>query len=178
MVCVPWLLLLTVAKLTNSETCSCVQAGCEQWEQPGYLCTKAGTEACSYDLRSKAYCDLQTYSAPLPPSMRHFDEPTLGGYSELLDYCPVYRPYRDGHCTASGWDIAAAAGEELCETCRCIARRTGSVDSGSGSGSGSLRPECHRTRCLNSSALEVRLAGLWRSCPPEGGIVAEEASSH
>lgn len=156
--------------------CSCAQEGCELWSRPGYLCTQASEEACSYDLLSKAYCDLQTYSAALPPGMQHFDDPTLGGYSELLDYCPVYRAYSNGHCTATG-EAATAAGEEQCETCRCVARRTGAEGSGSGSGLGTLRPECHRTRCLNSSSLEVRLAGHWRACPPEGGVVTEEVGS-
>ena len=150
-----------------------MQAGCELWDQPGYLCTVAAAEACSYDLMSKSYCDLQTYSHPLPPQLQRFDEPTLGGYSELLDYCPVYRPYRNGHCTAAPSGAAAAEGEEFCETCRCVARRTGTVGTGTGGGTGTgtvnggegegegegagpLRPECHKTRCLNSSSLEAR----------------------
>ena len=30
--------------------------------------------------------------------MRHMADERSGGFSELLDYCPVYRPYDDGHC--------------------------------------------------------------------------------
>ena len=100
-------------------------------------------QACSYDLRAKAYCDLRSYSADLPRGARHFDDPRLvratararvrvrgrgratnpnpnpnphpnpspdqGGYSALLDFCPVYRPYSDGHCTWPGEASAAAA---------------------------------------------------------------------
>ena len=35
--------------------------------------------------------------------------PIQGGYSALLDFCPVYRPYSDGHCTWPGEASAAAS---------------------------------------------------------------------
>ena len=148
-------------------------AGCEfatgpcvggQWEaRAGYLCSEAGKPSCSYDRRAEAYCDLRYYSSPLPESRRYFTYPSLGGYSELFDYCPVYRPYSDGHCSDVDKiddEPTQQSGSEHCETCRCFEESDAFSDT---------RTRCLRSRCLNTSALEVRVRGRWLSCPPMGG---------
>ena len=78
--------------------CDFVRASCAAWPA-GVRCERREQEACSHDHLAKAYCDLQEYGGALPPGARYFDAPpaggadaSLGGYSALLDYCPVYRP--------------------------------------------------------------------------------------
>ena len=152
--------------------CGFVEGSCGAWnssELPRYRCDDDGDESCSYDRKAKAYCALTRYGGDLPAARRYFEtSPRLGGYSALLDYCPVYRPYSNGHCAqpaaSSYW--AETRGEEFCPHCRC-------VDStlGRGAAAAAARAGCHRTRCLNATALELRLGGRWRSCPPEGGVI-------
>ena len=170
--------------------CAFVEGTCAEWGD-GVRCERLEQEACSHEHLAKAYCDLQRYSGALPEPMRYFDSSSaLGGYSALLDYCPVYRAYSNGHCTQAQPSYSEY-GEEFCETCRCvvsqpagtpaasppppsIAAAAGGTGSG-GSGAGGVvggRPECHRTRCLDSDTLEIRLDAQWRRCPPEGGVVA------
>lgn len=116
-----------------------------------------------------AYCDVQSHGKPLPPSQQYFgsSHPFLGGSSELLDYCPVYRPYSNGACTDEGrvsFNWLPQGGQERCEHCRCFESTTNTYSYGGGS-----QPSCFRMRCLNASHLEVRVGERWRACPPKGG---------
>ena len=112
----------------HSAGCDFATEPCDQWTEPRYLCDQSaaygyGGAACSYDRRAKAYCDVARYVLPLPEGMRHFEDARRGGYSELLDYCPVYRPFEDGHCAQpraapgrvrSGGQGEGASWEEQC----------------------------------------------------------------
>ena len=37
------------------------------------------------------YCDLKNYTAALEPQFQYFANPTTGGSSDLMDYCPLVR---------------------------------------------------------------------------------------
>ena len=134
--------------------CDFVSRKCSEWTRPGYLCSARSQEACSYDRRSQAYCDL-SYSA-----LSGGDAPS--GFSPLLDHCPVYRSFRNGDCTESSsyssW--MPAGGQERCEQCRCFEATTAYSHTG-----------CFRRRCLNTSALQVKVGGRWRTCDPQGGVL-------
>ena len=83
------------------------------WRHPGYFCTEAGAEGCSLGRTSVSYCNLQEYTAPLPPQYRYFQEqPKLGGGDALDDYCPTWVPYSNWDCRAPGSrpeDVVTAA---------------------------------------------------------------------
>ena len=152
----------------NGAGCDFVQKSCDAWRGRGYRCSHASQTACSYDRRAKAYCDVRHYSTALPLAMRHMESAYQGGFSELLDYCPVYRPYQDGQCAKDEtYRAPSSSWEERCPSCRCI--ETTAVDYALWDRD--LGTACHRTRCLNSSSLEIKLGTRWRSCPPEGGAV-------
>ena len=99
--------------------------------------------SCSYDRRAQAYCDLGPRA--LPRGRRYVPtQPTWGGFSLLMDYCPVTRAYADGDCTHSrgygggywggyGGEYGGGhdRGEERCEDCRCLL-----TGGGAGSGEG------------------------------------------
>lgn len=134
------------------------------WARDGYLCDQPQQAGCSYDRRAEAYCDLRRYGQPFPPPLRHFDtvgEEDLGGYSSLLDYCPVFRPYANGNCEddSGSWQLTS---EARCPACRCFEK---------GDAFGYRVSSCFRSRCLNASTLEVSSGGRWLRCPPEGGRV-------
>ena len=151
----------------HDEGCDFVQKPCDEWKQRGYLCRGTYDTACSYDRMAKSYCDMRSYGKPLPYGMRHFTDAYQGGFSELLDYCPVYRAYEDGACKQPGYNSFDSNNwEERCESCRCFDSTASDEPWRTGSGTA-----CHRMRCLNSTALEIRLGNKWRSCPTDGGEI-------
>lgn len=144
--------------------CDFVEKSCGEWNHPGYLCRGGGELACSYDRRSQAYCEL-THHDNLPPHQRYFGESsTLGGFSELLDYCPVYRAYSNGGCTQKGnfYDWMPNGGQERCTHCRCFDSTAMGWRS---------EPSCFRIRCLSSNELEVHVGGSWHRCEAGGGTI-------
>jgi hypothetical protein len=85
--------------------CASVHAGMQtNGNQPG------SSVGCTWDMKYKGYCTLQTYTSPIPSQFRYFSDPMLGG-SRNHDYCPLFTPlnrlqddYMDGDCT----DVANA----------------------------------------------------------------------
>jgi len=107
---------------------------------------------------------VRRYGNPFPPSLRHFHEEgeeDVGGYSSLLDFCPVFRPYANGNCAdeRGEWTLTS---EERCPSCRCFEKNDGF---------GAAVASCYRSRCLDATTLEVNVAGRWLRCPTEGGAV-------
>eukprot|EP00965_Chrysotila_dentata_P049938 1654861-Pleurochrysis_carterae.AAC.2 len=98
--------------------CDFVSRPCSQWTQPRYLCHAQGEVGCSYDRRAQAYCELNRYNW-IPEGRRYFsDDPLRGGFSPLLDFCPVFRAFSNGDCTDAR--AVGGMGEERCESCRCF----------------------------------------------------------
>jgi hypothetical protein len=145
--------------------CDFLSKPCTEWAQSRYTCVSRGEEACSYDRRATAYCDLTNHGKSLPEEHRYFADPYQGGFSELLDYCPVYRSFGNGDCTDGGSSGSwmPQGGQERCDHCRCFESSTNAYWTD--------RPSCFRMRCLNASRLEVRAGGQWRVCPEHGGKV-------
>ena len=47
------------------------------------------------------YCDLKNYTAALEPQFQYFANPTTGGSSDLMDYCPLVRACAQPQSVAS-----------------------------------------------------------------------------
>lgn len=144
--------------------CDFVFGSCSKWKdlRDGYFCERNGETSCSYDRTTEAYCEVMTYPS-LPTEYQHLSASDRGGFSPLLDYCPVYRTYSNGGCTEPSaynrW--LPGGGQERCATCRCF---ESSID-----GYVIDQPGCFKMRCLNSSSLQVKAGGRWHTCPSEGG---------
>ncbi|KAJ1624123.1 hypothetical protein T492DRAFT_912026 [Pavlovales sp. CCMP2436] len=184
--------------------CDFVGQSCASWGQlkesvdglalPAFTCGQRSADACHYDQRSKAYCELKRYER-LPADERYFpDDFSLAGYSQMLDYCPVYRAYSNGDCTdrsnspgsfgpriafvdeLSGDEIVSAFGpqavdpSQYCPSCRCFETDAPTLMSTS-THPGALAPGCFRFRCVDERTLQVHLGeNRWASCPEPGGV--------
>ena len=63
------------------------------------MCGSGQSYGCTYDRRARAYCDIRYYEH-LPAGQRYFaGQPNKGGFSQLLDFCPVSRAFANGDCT-------------------------------------------------------------------------------
>lgn len=188
--------------------CAFVERSCAAWHElgtsvdgvalPAFTCDEHSADACHYDQRSKAYCELKRYSW-LPEELRYFApaDQTLGGYSQMLDYCPVFRAYSNGDCTdatnapgALGPPIAfvdALDGDasvslfgprlvdqsQFCPSCRCFETDAISpaMPQGGGGRESALAPGCFRFRCIDQRTLQLHLGdGRWAGCPEAGGV--------
>eukprot|EP00299_Pterocystis_sp_00344_P010391 c4631_g1_i1.p1 GENE.c4631_g1_i1~~c4631_g1_i1.p1 ORF type:complete len:636 (-),score=107.27 c4631_g1_i1:102-2009(-) len=168
----------------KGEGCSFVQDRCSSWPKK-YFCSatncKAGYKSCSFDRRSKAYCNLASWSGSLPTYYQYFSDPTKGGNDELADYCPYNEAYANGDCTDTSQpnkeihsDIRAR--ESLCFESTVIqtAQPAFSEDDCG------QRPTtlCHRRQCLNDGTSRAQLRVYlgtgnthYVDCPSNGGNV-------
>ena len=144
--------------------CDFLEKSCTEWPEP-FMCSRAGATQCSYDRRGEAYCEISHYVDDKTPKNQRYD--VGNGFSPLLDYCPVYRTYSSGDCTDdSGYaSYLPSGGQQRGPHSRCFMSTSDSY------WPSSAQPNCFKTRCLNSSALDVYTGGAWRHCPPDGGKV-------
>lgn len=188
--------------------CGFVQRSCAEWPElrtsvdgvalPAFTCGERSPDACHYDQRSKAYCELKRYPW-LPADERYFaGSPSVGGYSQMIDYCPVYRAYSNGDCT--GVDNAPASlgppialvdaldagtsvslfgpqhvdAAQFCPSCRCFetdALSPAVAAAGGGGRERALTPGCFRFRCTDERSLQLHLGdSRWAACPERGGV--------
>ncbi|KNC47485.1 uncharacterized protein AMSG_02502 [Thecamonas trahens ATCC 50062] len=157
--------------------CSFVNDDCGLWKDSGafgYNCgldTKSNNQ-CTYDRKAKGYCQIDDYSpATLAPAYQHFPGmPSLGGFSDLADFCPITRPYSNGLCSQSSTATSNSFnyGENFHDESRCF-------DSSLtvGDDFGPLRQNCHRTLCFNATGpLRVQIGLTWVVCPSSGKLTA------
>ncbi|EFC45227.1 predicted protein, partial [Naegleria gruberi] len=82
--------------------CPMADGRCEDWsvtDRPGYYCTDdPSISTCTFDLKKKGYCSLNTYVS----SMGYYEHvpgsPKAGGSDALMDYCPIVSSYAEGDC--------------------------------------------------------------------------------
>jgi len=195
--------------------CGFVHESCAEWPRildksvdgldlPPYACGLSSPDRCYYDQRAKAYCELKTYDF-LPARFQYFaSNPELGGYSQMLDYCPVYRAYSNGNCAdpsnagdeprrhmpfidtdgPRGEDGGATSffgpadpdPDQFCPSCRCFEATPADSAAAFEGEDGGLQPGCFRMRCETERELNVHVgAGRWVKCPEDGGIVHIES---
>jgi hypothetical protein len=128
---------------------------------------------CTYDYRYRGYCNLMSYSQPLPPEYRHFSDPTLGGSDPVANYCPYFSAWSDGDCTNSSYPLDPAQqalvinqfGENRALNSRCFVSNANLGES--------VRPEgydggCFSTLCAVASQQDVihSSIGEWNTSNP------------
>lgn len=68
-------------------------------DPPNTFCDTNGEEGCTYDLKAEGKCQVSTYNGALPPAFQYFAASNRGGPNSHLDYCPIYQPYSNRHCS-------------------------------------------------------------------------------
>eukprot|EP00761_Pharyngomonas_kirbyi_P014446 gb/GECH01014476.1/.p1 GENE.gb/GECH01014476.1/~~gb/GECH01014476.1/.p1 ORF type:complete len:597 (+),score=98.17 gb/GECH01014476.1/:1-1791(+) len=165
--------------------CGFSQEPCNKWGTfeavglSGYHCTDNTPSACTFDLRAKGSCDIQSWpSATLSPYYRSRGASSvLGGRSPFLDFCPVVRRSSGSDCTDPAntpEDAAYATGEHYGSFSRCF--RASLVRDGFSVADGPIGNRCFAHAC-NQTHVFVRLGQHWLPCPNpgNGGRVPEEA---
>ena len=157
--------------------CGFPQEKCSTWPTT-YFCKQQQQQSCSYDYLYKTQCSLSTSTTDLPLFHQYFTDPKQGGYSQLLDYCPVHMPRQDGSCQNEGPYLAynsdrlfgGSRREEMGPDSRCFMQ---TANFGSG-GSASAVPVCHTAKCDYSGAepkLSIVFGTAEVKCQSDGDLV-------
>nr|XP_011418435.2 leishmanolysin-like peptidase [Crassostrea gigas] len=158
---------------------------------------------CTRDRRAVAFCNLVTYSGPLPPEYQYFtstsgvqwsgDYQRLGGAVELADYCPYLQEFiwrdkeesiRDSRCYLAGNVPVGSAnfyGEYFGSDSVCVNhgsswsfRQCNRLIYPTHHGSG-----CYRFECSNTAGLVLYVNGMSYQCLQAGQrIHVRYASKH
>lgn len=158
---------------------------------------------CTRDRRAVAFCNLVTYSGPLPPEYQYFtatsgvqwsgDYQRLGGAVELADYCPYLQEFiwrdqeesiRDSRCYLAGNVPVGSAnfyGEYFGSDSICVNhgsswsfQQCNKLIYPTHHGSG-----CYRFECSNTAGLVLYVNGMSHQCLQAGQrIRVRYASKH
>ncbi|XUY37377.1 leishmanolysin [Leishmania panamensis] len=89
----PWANLATCDFLTKK----CMEKNITQW--PGMFCNSTDVLlSCSTDRLTLGTCKFTQRKRPLPLYFQYFTEPSLGGFSSFMDFCPFVDTYPNGAC--------------------------------------------------------------------------------
>ena len=138
--------------------CSFLEKRCENWETQqnvGYYCNTpfksdgvTRVNYCTFNYRSKGYCDVAKYSSPLN-YYEHLPNPTEGGSDDLLNYCPIVFRYEDGKCT--NVDNRAITGEKYGLSSGCFDSNIALL----GAKQNPVDARCFRYNCHSGGYLQV-----------------------
>lgn len=146
----------------------------------------ATTLFCSPDRHSIGRCVTTTFAAPLNASEQYFAEPSRGGSSGFMDFCPLVVSYSNRICDDGSFVPSLAdtsVGNVYGQSVRCLhvvdfaqLQSDGKAVNLTGPQAGhSFR--CLRVRCVDDSRIEVGVnaSGLpalssvtWLKCPADG----------
>jgi hypothetical protein len=169
----------------NNKGCSFATDNCANWPKDGgYKCdqinpnTGIGTEFCSWDYRGHGYCNIRDYSTALPTQFQHYGSPTIGGHSELMDYCGFVYP--NVYCGLGSDSIynqidlskISSTGEKYSTSSLCFVANLNKVNSAinlQNYGIGeiivsALSPKCYNATCVGPSDLRVQVGEVWYKC--------------
>jgi hypothetical protein len=62
------------------------------------FCDTAGAQLCTADYLYRGVCNLQQYTTALPAAYQYFADPTMGGSTDMYDYCPYVNGFTNGNC--------------------------------------------------------------------------------
>lgn len=143
--------------------CALFEKRCEDWNlnQEGYFCTEKDTNLCTFNLRSKGYCGLASYTK----SMGYFEHirsrPREGGLDMYAEYCPMVYAYSNSHCDVSNVaDGVRRPGEHYGEMAACFDSNI--VETGDREPKKDVR--CLEYKCT-ATHLEFRVGDQWFACP-------------
>jgi leishmanolysin-like peptidase len=65
------------------------------------FCDTKGAQSCTADYMYRGVCNLQQYTSALPAAYQYFTDPTMGGSTDMYDYCPYTNGFSNGNCRDS-----------------------------------------------------------------------------
>ena len=68
----------------------CIQMGHEPDWAEGTFCSSATDIGCTPDKHLVAYCDISQWDGNLPSGYQYFEDPSVGGGLQQMDFCPAY----------------------------------------------------------------------------------------
>lgn len=144
-----------------------------------YWCRAEGSVACEYNLRGYGACSLRQYTTAISPSyFQYFSDPMKGGSNlDLMDFCPLVRPYSNARCTDSVLELPESnpkaqttivRGETFSSNSRCVL--TTGLLKATFAQPDSSKTRCLLMRCAGGNKIQFRLRGQtsWYSCPVDG----------
>jgi len=68
----------------------CIQRGSVPDWAMGTFCDAATSIGCTPDKNLVAYCDISKWDGNLPSGYQYFEDPSVGGGLQQMDFCPAY----------------------------------------------------------------------------------------
>jgi leishmanolysin len=165
----------------RKQGCSFALSGCTptNWKGLGYYCSAVQEPGCAPDRRAVGICGVITQTNPIPNPYKYFQDPTLGGFEMLADYCPYVQGLPEGDCLNTlneGKDAdAALLGTSFGTSSRCFPT-TLSLETISNVPQAKTKYGCYRTAAVKDSnnvvTLHVKIGKLWWPCEQAGEITA------
>jgi leishmanolysin len=171
----------------KNKGCSFAIGDCGKWPTDGgYLCEKInqqtgiGKESCTWDNRGHGYCDIRDGLSGIPAQFQHYGSPSVGGHSELMDYCGYVYP--NVYCGLGSDSIYGQfdalnkignTGEQFTTTSMCYVSNLNKIDSAinlQNYGIGKIivspeSPKCYNSSCAGPNDLRLQVGGIWYKCP-------------
>lgn len=130
------------------------------------FCVDESKYKCDFSRLHRGVCNLVKYESDLPSEYAYFEDSTIGGSDQYLDYCPVVKQYKGGSCRGlemDATDTDSDYGEQICENCRC-------VEGTYSKSSAHHHVGCHWIECEEDHTI-VHIGDEEVICPENGGEV-------
>eukprot|EP00300_Choanocystis_sp_HF-7_P027050 c32112_g1_i1.p1 GENE.c32112_g1_i1~~c32112_g1_i1.p1 ORF type:complete len:684 (+),score=137.55 c32112_g1_i1:1-2052(+) len=164
--------------------CSFAHDRCNTWPSPLFCNSQRcapGYRQCSADRRAKAFCEMATFTEPLPERFRYFSDPRIGGNDQYGDFCPTINAFSNGQCSDTTQRNTPERGEMYGPNSFCYestVSKTRSMTTYSDDCGAPVIHSCHVTQCLRNAQSQktVRVwfaegKDAWVECPRQGGKV-------
>ncbi len=165
----------------RKQGCSFAIPGCTptNWKGLGYYCTTSLAPGCAPDRRAVGVCGAITQTNAIPNPYKYFQDPTVGGFETLADYCPYVQGLPAGDCLNTlneGKDPKAALmGTSFGSSARCFPN-TLSLETISSSPQATTAYGCYQTDAVMGTdgvlTLNIMIGKLWWPCKKAGAITA------
>lgn len=125
--------------------------------RPEFCFGSAKDNRCTLDRLSVGYCDISTFSSPLPSIYQYFGaDSRKGGAQPTMDYCPAVTAYENFNClNPNSAPVQNIYGNEFGPSSRCFESSLVT----SGFPTAKPTPHCLRTLCTSSANMSLVVQG-------------------
>jgi leishmanolysin len=155
--------------------CSMPTQRCESWSlgslSSSYYCssnlyTSSQQSVCTFNLRAKGSCSIQTYTSNLPGYYEHIrGSRNLGGVDQLMDYCPYVMTFTNGDCTNTANSGIGRGFEYFGAGSACF---DSNVVTALDTQQKTADARCFQYNCKRDTGiLQVKVGSNWFDCPAD-----------